>query len=1193
MQIFAKNVFMAFVMLCFGTTVMAQNTVFINEFTPDPTMNDGSGGEWIELYNSSATAVNIGCWVVSDGQGTITIPAGTMIGGNDYFLIAKASLFNCATCDFRNLPLVIGDTNPATVEIDLDMATCGCLSGSLSSGVVVLGAAGNGGELVLLYNPSVSVTTPIDALKFDNGAGAYLPSGGNISNPSFGTCAAQVVTIPAPAGVTINTGAIIKGCNTSYRRATDGGSWETYLAEDATNENHPTPGAPNAGGRTAAYDFEYSTDGGVTWIALLKTGTQNLALCNKTTIRFRTTVRNFQHVLTTQTDNVGLFGSYFNNNGTIGAWTNVQTGGPNASGVTVFSTNNITLTPSASYSLQWSDYKEGCCGSSSPTSTNECYERVKVNVTNVLPMAATKVAVTCPADFTAGSINLGTLLSGGSAVTYQLKDNGVNVGAASTTGVFTILNSLTGPITAVVTDASGCTAPITVSINNACRSAPICPTLFINSTTSSPIGATNTCPSSTVTLCPNNTTSTNIAGRTLEWYRGTTAAFDPYTAPASDLMCSKLMEKTCPTAAQAIVINEMGVAPTTGDAAGGGEFIELFNTSDCAIDLSCFVLTYTAASGGTPPNPTGWTVRFPSGKTIAPCGYFVIGGTSSIGGTTGTTWKTSSSGAQNLFSGGAADIDLGQSTSRALCTFNNNSQPGNLSNAGGQVSLLDGNLSLVTSVYYGPAPPTTAAPAYPITIAAPAGCAGTTITTLPSTSPNTLTTISPAFNGTTGSHYINLNSASAYITTSGTTTGAVGSPGAANTSQKACIPAPLLPNCCVIEIPETECNNGGNLFFKGIIKPIDVSCIKANATTAAAGPYTVTCPVATMTSVVNCVAGVPSATITTDCPTCPAGTAFVNFTRNAVVASAMLTFPASNTFTTTASGDYALVNVLPASGCKAKGNSTFTLTVPPAPVTGSIAGGGNVCENLAVVLTANGGVASNYEWSLDNFATTAAMGVDYGTTAPAAGATTTVYARAINGPCAGAITSATVTGINCAIAPLPVTLTAFTATKQNTAIALNWRTETELNNNYFEVQRSADGSNFITIGTVRGAGTTNVAQKYNLIDTKPLRGINYYRLNQVDFDGKQAFSPTVSVSMNDKVIVDIMPNPAYNSVNIAISGENSTASVRIADATGRVLSAVDNISNNQSIDISQLPQGVYFMQISVDKQTYVRRLVKM
>lgn len=177
-------------------------------------------------------------------------------------------------------------------------------------------------------------------------------------------------------------------------------------------------------------------------------------------------------------------------------------------------------------------------------------------------------------------------------------------------------------------------------------------------------------------------------------------------------------------------------------------------------------------------------------------------------------------------------------------------------------------------------------------------------------------------------------------------------------------------------------------------------------------------------------------------------------------------------------------------------------------------------------------------------------------------------------------------------APLPVSLTAFTATQQNKQVALNWCTATEQNNNYFEVQRTIDGAIFTTIGTVRGAGTTNVAQKYNLVDTKPLEGINYYRLNQVDFDGKQAFSPTVSVEMDYKVNVNIMPNPAYDNVTIAIGGENSTTSVRIADATGRVLLLINNISDKQNIDISQLPQGIYFIQISVDKENYIHRLVK-
>lgn len=1172
-KLLAKNV-LTLLFLCFGTAVFAQNTVFINEFSTDPAMNDGSGGEWIELYNSAATPVNIGCWVVSDGQGTVTIPAGTMIGGNDYFLIAKASTLSCATCDFRNIPTVIGDTNPATVEIDLDMATCGCMSGSLSSGVIVLGAAGNTGELVMLYNPSVSTATPVDAVKFDNAVGAYLPTGGNITNPSFGSCASRLITIPDPATVAINTGIVTRGCNTAYRRDTDGGAWEIYTTEDRSNENHPTPGASNAGGREAAYDFEYSLDGGATWIVLQKTGVQDLLLCNKTNIKFRTTVRNFQHVLTTPFDNVGLVGSYFNNNGAIAAWTNVQAGGPDATGVTVFSSNTISLTPSASYSLQWSDYKEGCCGSASPLSDNECYERVKVNVVNVLPMAASKISVTCPTDFTAGNVNLSTLMSGGFGLTYQLKNNAVNVGAPITSGVFSIPNSLSGPLTVVVTDASACSAPVTISINNACRAVPICPELKLDVAGTTAAGAK--CPDNIVTICIDKNSTDLPLGGVINFYAGNAAGFA--IAPANQF-ATKPVNQFITYNQDFNGLTDLGVANLLGCTGGGGTAPNTagldaidgsgadwklassnnnFNVQDLNTGVQCgsygAIVNFldgannngvaSRASASTLTNYFGMTYTVPTlpctgtikaisiaytAKQLA-TGYFSTAGNPALGD-------------QNTF----FEYSTSTSTIGAAAGYTN-------------VAALD-----LHSINDGVAGQNNFAYPRPAPTAAISG----SITGLSLSAGNTITFRWRDPDDPGNDHIMGIDDLKMTFLIDGGNCSAL---------------------CQTYTIPLTAC--GQSVFLKAQVTPFDAACTLAKTITAEAGAYTVACPTATMTGVVTCVAGVPTATITAACTTCPAGAATVNYTRNTAAQTAAVTYAASNTFTTTASGDYALVNVLPASGCKATGNSTFTLTIPAAPVSGSIAGGGSLCENLPVVLTTSGGVAANYEWSLDNFATTAATGQDFGTTAPPAGASTTVYARAVNGPCKGAIVSAVIDGIMCAVV-LPINLTAFNATKQNKEVALNWLTQTELNNNYFEVQRSADGVTFATIGAVRGAGTTNVAQKYNLIDTKPLRGINYYRLNQVDFDGKQSFSPTVSVSMDDKVGVDIMPNPAYNSVTVAISGESNIASVRIADLTGRVLSAVDNISNNQSIDISQLPQGVYFMQISVDKQTYVRRLVKM
>ncbi|MDR2963258.1 MAG: leucine-rich repeat domain-containing protein [Bacteroidales bacterium] len=94
---------------------------------------------------------------------------------------------------------------------------------------------------------------------------------------------------------------------------------------------------------------------------------------------------------------------------------------------------------------------------------------------------------------------------------------------------------------------------------------------------------------------------------------------------------------------------------------------------------------------------------------------------------------------------------------------------------------------------------------------------------------------------------------------------------------------------------------------------------------------------------------------------------------------------------------------------------------------------------------------------------------------------------------------------------LPVELTTFTAVRSGVSVTIQWSTHSETNNDYFSVERSADGVNFQSIGEVAGAGTTTVAHRYSLIDYAPLTGISYYRLRQSDYNGTLSYSRVLSV----------------------------------------------------------------------------------
>ncbi|MEZ4922354.1 MAG: T9SS type A sorting domain-containing protein [Crocinitomicaceae bacterium] len=117
---------------------------------------------------------------------------------------------------------------------------------------------------------------------------------------------------------------------------------------------------------------------------------------------------------------------------------------------------------------------------------------------------------------------------------------------------------------------------------------------------------------------------------------------------------------------------------------------------------------------------------------------------------------------------------------------------------------------------------------------------------------------------------------------------------------------------------------------------------------------------------------------------------------------------------------------------------------------------------------------------------------------------------------------------------LSIELLNFTANlRQNERVVdLNWVTVSEADNDYFTVERSADGLNWEAISTVDGAGTSSVELLYADIDPNPQFGVSYYRLKQTDFNGNYTYSPIVSIEMYAENQILIYPNPAENGTTI-------------------------------------------------------------
>ncbi len=178
---------------------------------------------------------------------------------------------------------------------------------------------------------------------------------------------------------------------------------------------------------------------------------------------------------------------------------------------------------------------------------------------------------------------------------------------------------------------------------------------------------------------------------------------------------------------------------------------------------------------------------------------------------------------------------------------------------------------------------------------------------------------------------------------------------------------------------------------------------------------------------------------------------------------------------------------------------------------------------------------------------------------------------------------------------LPVELMSFEADPGNTSILLSWLTATEQNNDYMAVERSADGIKFEELGRVKGAGTTEAPQEYRFVDDDPIRGLNYYRLRQVDFDGAFEYHKTISVLFESKsggLGVQAWPNPAQASLQARWSPEAGLpTSLRVFDVAGRLLAEHHIAAGVDSYEIllNALQAGLYFLQMRHGQEVEVVR----
>ena len=187
--------------------------------------------------------------------------------------------------------------------------------------------------------------------------------------------------------------------------------------------------------------------------------------------------------------------------------------------------------------------------------------------------------------------------------------------------------------------------------------------------------------------------------------------------------------------------------------------------------------------------------------------------------------------------------------------------------------------------------------------------------------------------------------------------------------------------------------------------------------------------------------------------------------------------------------------------------------------------------------------------------------------------------------------------------PLPITLLSFTGETIDGRNHLQWITASEVNNDYFELQRSFDGINYETIKKVEGQGTTNRETIYDYVDKSPFNGLNYYRLKQVDFDGTvtilHAFIVVLKIELEHlSLSFTTYPNPTTpNNVNLEIvADQRSPLLIRMLDLYGRVMYVRQFEPGEMSGSIKiksneHMKQGIYLIVVEQEGRQVNRKLM--
>ena len=179
--------------------------------------------------------------------------------------------------------------------------------------------------------------------------------------------------------------------------------------------------------------------------------------------------------------------------------------------------------------------------------------------------------------------------------------------------------------------------------------------------------------------------------------------------------------------------------------------------------------------------------------------------------------------------------------------------------------------------------------------------------------------------------------------------------------------------------------------------------------------------------------------------------------------------------------------------------------------------------------------------------------------------------------------------------PLPVRLVSFTGKAGDGMVNLQWETASEQDNSHFDIERSADAKGFEAIGREAGKGTTSAIQHYLFVDKSPLTGVNYYRLRQVDTDGRTTYSKiTAVVYDSNQPLLELVGNPTDNQSIRVLAKNVSLENLKLTSLTGQPISF--DLQSEDGVIYRLTPKttlasGAYVLVLRDDKTRLSQRLV--